>query len=496
MVTTEEPVETVRKTRRHWPWVLLAIVLVVLVIAGFVLLRDRDSAAIPNEVVLGERAVAADLRDTRYCEVLLVEGRLIRPTAAIYNTVTLNDCPAAAWDALDAEAVKEEWGAISVDKNGPRYWTVDAVEGATGIQQATFGGIDMKLVAFVGVPARAILNGGQVPYAPITVDRTNVWWFDEGKPIFELVDPDGARYRMQSYSQIVDPELTYKDLPELGARLDLPEGWTYETRVLDRAEGIAPIGARATVIVDELRNTYQLTDNIATGPASAGPPEGFVRLSDVAPGIVQEMRYAGEHNFLGRPVDGYDAGQCWLTEPAARALTRAEKAVAAKGYQLKVYDCYRPQRAVDDFVAWAKDPDDDVTRAEFYPRLEKDVLFPQGYILEKSGHTRGSTVDLTVIPRDAGVSPQWTVGDPLVDCAAPADERFADTSIDMGTGFDCFDPLSATASPKASAQQRENRQILLDAMTDAGFTNLREEWWHYTLDDEPYPDTYFDTPIR
>ncbi|MCB0902185.1 MAG: M15 family metallopeptidase [Actinobacteria bacterium] len=495
MVTTTAPEDAPARTRRRWPWIVLAVVLALVMVVGFVLLRDRDSSEIPNEVVLGQRGLATDMRDTRYCEVLLVEGRLISPTAAIYNTFGLNDCPAAEWDALNADAIKQEWDAISVDKNGPRYWTVDAVEGALGVQQASFGGIDMKLVAFVHIPPRSILSGGQAPYSPITVDRTNVWWFNAGKPVFELVDPQGQRYRMQAYSQIVDPELTYDQLPGLGDRLDLPDGWTYETRVLDRAEGVAPIGARATVIVDEMRNTYQLTDNIATGPATSGPPEGFVRLSTVAPGIVQEMRYAGEHNFLGRPVKGYDVGECWLTAPAARALARAQRTVEAQGYQFKVYDCYRPQRAVDDFVAWAQDPDDDVTRAEFYPRLEKDVLFPQGYILEKSGHTRGSTVDLTLIPAGAGVSPEWTAGGPLVDCAAPADERFADTSIDMGTGFDCFDPLSATASKQTTAEQAANREVLVDAMTEAGFTNLPEEWWHYTLDDEPYPDTYFDTPI-
>lgn len=495
MATTTAPEEAAVRKRRRWPWIVLVVVLALVIVVGFVLLRDRNSSAIPDEVVLGQRGLATDMRDTRYCEVLLIEGRLISPTAAIYNTFGLNDCPASEWDALDTGAIKQEWDAIAVDKNGPRYWTVDAVDGALGVQEASFGGIGMKLVAFVHIPPRSILSGGQAPYEPITVDRTNVWWFNAGKPVFELVDPDGRRYRMQAYSQIVDPELTYDQLPGLGDRLDLPDGWTYETRVLDRAEGVAPIGARATVIVDELRNTYQVTDNIATGPATSGPPEGFVRLSEAAPGIVQEMRYAGEHNFLGRPVEGYDAGQCWLTEPAARALARAQRTLEAQGYQLKVYDCYRPQRAVDDFVAWAKDPDDDVTRAEFYPRLEKDVLFPQGYILEKSGHTRGSTVDLTLIPEGAGVSPEWSVGDPLVDCAAPADERFADTSIDMGTGFDCFDPLSATASKRTTAEQAANRLVLVDAMTEAGFTNLPEEWWHYTLDDEPYPDTYFDTPI-
>lgn len=232
----------------------------------------------------------------------------------------------------------------------------------------------------------------------------------------------------------------------------------------------------------------------ATGVA--GPPEGFVRLADVAPDIVQEMRYHGEHNFVGRPIAGYDAGQCWLTEPAARALVEVSREVADKGYQLKVYDCYRPQRAVDDFVVWAQDPDDDVTREEFYPRLEKDVLFPQGYILEKSGHTRGSTVDLTLIPAGAGVSPQWSVGDPLVDCTEPVERRFPDTSIDMGTGFDCFDPLSATQSAKVTREQAANRKVLVDAMEAAGFTNLPEEWWHFTLADEPFPDTYFDVPIQ
>lgn len=228
---------------------------------------------------------------------------------------------------------------------------------------------------------------------------------------------------------------------------------------------------------------------------AASPPDGFVRLSDVAPSIVQEMRYAGEHNFLGRRVDGYDAAQCWLTEPAANALARAQERALALGYSLKVYDCFRPQRAVDDFVEWAQRPDDDVTRAEFYPRLEKDQLFPLGLIAEKSGHSRGSTVDLTLIPLGAGVSPTWSVGDPLVDCTAPAPQRFADTSIDMGTGFDCFDPLSATASREVGAGQRANRQLLVTLMAEQGFTNLPEEWWHYTLAEEPFPETYFDFPV-
>jgi len=227
----------------------------------------------------------------------------------------------------------------------------------------------------------------------------------------------------------------------------------------------------------------------------AAMPDGFVRLADVAPSIVQEMRYAGEHNFIGRPITGYDAAECWLTAPAAEALARVQEQAVGLGYSLKVYDCFRPQRAVDDFVAWAQQPDDDTMRAEFYPRLEKDQLFPLGLIAAKSGHSRGSTVDLTLIPLGSGASPTWQGGDPIVDCAAPEGQRFPDTSIDMGTGFDCFDPLAATAVVGLSAPQRANRDLLVSLMMQAGFTNLPEEWWHYTLADEPYPDTFFDAAI-
>ena len=208
------------------------------------------------------------------------------------------------------------------------------------------------------------------------------------------------------------------------------------------------------------------------------------------------MRYHGEHNFVGRPVTGYDVPECWLTDEAARALADVQANVVNQGYSLKVYDCYRPQRAVSDFVDWAKDPDDDVTRGEFYPRLAKDQLFPMGLIAARSGHSRGSTVDVTLVPLGVGPSPQWVLGKAVVDCAAPVGERFADTSIDMGTGFDCFDPLAATASPDITAEQRAHRQLLASAMEAGGFVNLPEEWWHYTLSNEPFPNTFFDAPIK
>ena len=234
---------------------------------------------------------------------------------------------------------------------------------------------------------------------------------------------------------------------------------------------------------------------VVSACSPSGPPEGFVRLSDVAPDIVQEMRYHGEHNFTGRPVTGYDAPQCWLTRQAAEALAQVQADVMAQGYSLKVYDCYRPQRAVSEFVAWAGDPQDNAMQAEFYPRVPKDEIIPRGLIAEKSGHSRGSTVDVTLVPLGTGASPAWATGDPLVDCAAPVGERFADTSIDMGTGFDCFDPVAATDSAEVTSNQALNRKILVTAMEAAGFVNLPEEWWHYTLANEPFPDTFFDAPI-
>ena len=227
----------------------------------------------------------------------------------------------------------------------------------------------------------------------------------------------------------------------------------------------------------------------------AGVPDSFVRVRDILPSALFEIRYAGEHNFLGRPVTGYAAPECWLTRPAAEALTKVQRQVSRRGYTIKIYDCFRPQRAVDDFVEWSGDPADTTTKAEFYPTLRKTQLFPLGYIAAQSGHSRGSTLDLTLVPKGEGVSPRWTSGDPLVACTAPVGRRFPDTSIDMGTGFDCFNPQANTANPDITAEQRANRRLLLRAMRKAGFTNYPEEWWHYTLKDEPYPETYFDAEI-
>ncbi|MFD8825271.1 M15 family metallopeptidase [Streptomyces sp. NPDC059605] len=224
-------------------------------------------------------------------------------------------------------------------------------------------------------------------------------------------------------------------------------------------------------------------------------PEEFVALRSVDPTIIQEMRYPTAHNFMGVPVDGYRQPLCILTRPAARALHRAQVRLLRLGYSLKVYDCYRPQRAVDHFVRWAKDLDDQAMKREFYPRVDKTRLFADGYIAEKSGHSRGSTVDLTLVELPAAPTPPYLPGQEQVPCHAPAADRSPDNSVDMGTGFDCFDTLSHTDDPRVRGKQRAHRQFLKKTLADVGFVNLAEEWWHYTFKPETFPDTYFDFPV-
>ncbi|WP_149562680.1 M15 family metallopeptidase [Streptomyces cacaoi] len=224
-------------------------------------------------------------------------------------------------------------------------------------------------------------------------------------------------------------------------------------------------------------------------------PREFVALSEVAPTIRQDIRYFTPHNFVGEPVDGYRSPMCLVTEDTAHALARAQRAFLRQGYTLKVYDCYRPQRAVDHFVRWAADPEATKMKGEFYPRVAKDRLFEDGYIAEKSGHSRGSTVDLTLAKLPAAPTRPYVPGEPLTPCYAPKDERFPDNSVDAGTGFDCFDTLSHTDDARVTPAQRANRQLLKKGLERQGFTNLPEEWWHFTHEPETFPDTYFDFPV-
>ena len=234
-----------------------------------------------------------------------------------------------------------------------------------------------------------------------------------------------------------------------------------------------------------------------TARADTVAPPDFVALADVDPSILADMRYVTPHNFTAEPVDGYAAPVCILTRPAAEALARAQRDFLERGYTLKVYDCYRPQRAVDDFVAWAADMGDQRMKAEFYPRIDKSTLFADGYIAERSGHSRGSTVDLTLVPLVDATRPAapYLPGQPLVDCAAPQWLRFPDNSVDMGTGYDCFDTLANTEDPRVSGDAAKNRQLLLEGLESQGFGNYDKEWWHFTYRPENHPRTFFDFPV-
>ena len=224
-------------------------------------------------------------------------------------------------------------------------------------------------------------------------------------------------------------------------------------------------------------------------------PERFVDIQEVIPQIQLDIRYSGQHNFLGRQVDGYLAPKCLLTREAASALFDVQKELEAFSLTLKVYDCYRPQRAVDHFVRWAKDVDDTKTKKEFYPTVDKRHLFKDGYIDSQSSHSRGSCVDLTIVALPAAQQEPYTPGQALQECTLPAGRRFGDNSVDMGTGYDCFHQLSHTASQEIGPQQRINRMLLKTLMERHGFKNYALEWWHYTLKNEPYPNTYFNFPI-
>lgn len=224
-------------------------------------------------------------------------------------------------------------------------------------------------------------------------------------------------------------------------------------------------------------------------------PSNFVDVGQMIPQMQFDMRYISRHNFVGRRIRGYEQGVCLLTEPAARALANVEGRLLAMGLTLKAYDCYRPQRAVDDFVQWASRVHDTKMAAEFYPSVPKARLFDEGYIAAHSGHSRGSTIDLTIVP-SGSVIPVFPQEATLVACTGPQKARAPDNSLDFGTGFDCFSPVSHPSFQHITPQARANRLLLQSLMVDAGFVPLDTEWWHFTLKNEPYPDTYFDFPVR
>lgn len=196
-------------------------------------------------------------------------------------------------------------------------------------------------------------------------------------------------------------------------------------------------------------------------------PPDFVLLQEVIPDIVIDLKYASTDNFIGEPALGYEHARAILTRPAARALQAVQDQLRPQGIGLKIFDAYRPQRTVNFFIQWAANHGDTRMKEHFYPAVAKEALIPDGYIARQSGHSRGSTVDLTLV-------------------------RLSDRSeLDMGTPFDFFGPQSWTRFGGVSHAQKKNRELLQKIMTAHGFTGVQEEWWHFTLNNEPFPDTYF-----
>ena len=198
--------------------------------------------------------------------------------------------------------------------------------------------------------------------------------------------------------------------------------------------------------------------------------KGFVYIDEAVPGILWDAKYAGSDNFMGRPADGYFANRTVCTVEAARALRTAQSKAHDKGLELFVFDAYRPDRAVKDFCRWAEDASDTKRKAVHYPNVDKSELIPQGYIASRSGHSRGSTIDLTLCRADG-------------------------TLLDMATVFDFMDLRSHHGAAGLTKEQEENRELLRGIMLASGFTDYDCEWWHYRLAEEPYPHTYFDFVI-
>jgi D-alanyl-D-alanine dipeptidase len=201
-------------------------------------------------------------------------------------------------------------------------------------------------------------------------------------------------------------------------------------------------------------------------------PEGFDYVTNHIPDVVLELRYFGNDNFVGRPINGYNKNVSILSTKAILALKNVQKELNEYNLGIKVFDSYRPQQAVDHFVRWAKVLNDTINKQKFYPNIAKKNLFKEGYIASKSGHTRGSTIDLTLVDLTTG------------------------KELDMGSPWDFFGPESWVANVNLTKQQRANRMLLQTVMRKHGFKHYTKEWWHFTLANEPFPETYFNFPVR
>ncbi len=256
-----------------------------------------------------------------------------------------------------------------------------------------------------------------------------------------------------------------------GFEMKIPDGEMFADidLTIDQSKDIEKVEKNSAGDAEE---TEDATVTDADGYKLSGNSEDFVLLSEAVPDAILEIRYYSTYNFVGARVDGYEEPVALLTKEAAAKLKEVSDDLAEKGYRLKIFDAYRPQKAVTHFVRWAEDIDDTKMKDYFYPDLDKSVLFDQGYIDKHSGHSRGSTLDLTLF------------------------DMKTEKEVDMGGTFDFFGELSHPDYKDITEEQYNNRMILRDAMTSHGFRPLDTEWWHFTLDDEPYPDTYFTFPVN
>ena len=225
-----------------------------------------------------------------------------------------------------------------------------------------------------------------------------------------------------------------------------------------------------SVIIFSFLSFSTLSDEDPTKPPSK---EDFVDLKELMPNLRSDIRYYGSNNFVGRPIAGYNQPRCLLTKEAAEALKKVQDELERLGFGLLIYDAYRPQRATDDFISWCKDEHDEQMKAQYYPNVEKKDLFALGYISAKSGHSRGSTVDVTIVSLKTK------------------------QILNMGSPYDLFDDISHTDhKEQITKNQQALRQLLKRRMEKHGWKSYPQEWWHFTLENEPFPNTYFDFPIE
>ncbi|RUA06524.1 MAG: peptidase M15 [Flavobacteriia bacterium] len=225
---------------------------------------------------------------------------------------------------------------------------------------------------------------------------------------------------------------------------------------------------KVALVLTFLSFTTQLQSDKIDPPAN----KNFVYLKELMPKLRVDLRYYGTNNFMGRPLKGYNQPKCMLTKKAAMALKKVQDGLERLGFGLLIYDAYRPQTAVEDIIEWSKDEGDTLMKDKFYPNIDKKDLFKLGYIAEKSAHSRGSTVDLTIVSLTTG------------------------RVLNMGGAYDLFDPISNIDYQYVTKNQRALRLLLKRRMEKEGFKSYEKEWWHFTYKNEPFPKTYFDFPVE